>query len=159
MFGSKEQFYQDDANYGILSALSDIVKTEGPISREYAMKKVIHHWGIRRLGPAIVTRIESFFGRSGIVVRDEGYAVFLWDRDQDPDLYAGLRVKQVFDPEPRGIEAIPPQEIANAVRYIRRQSPGVSGQEMIRSVVKLWSCDMTFHQDEVVAGSRLMMSS
>ncbi|MFH0967379.1 MAG: DUF3320 domain-containing protein, partial [Methanobacteriota archaeon] len=153
LLGTKEDFYLDDANYVIPSVLSDIVKIEGPICKEYAMKKVIHHWGIRRLGPAIVERIESFFKEAGILIRDEGYGVFLWDRDKDPDLYTGIRVKQAFDPESRCIEDIPPQEIANAVRYVLLQSPGISDQDIIRVVVRVFGMTRTGPSGEEVIRS------
>ena len=53
------------------------------------------------------------------------------------------------------------QQLVDALNIISEANWPTSQRtaEMIRSVVKLWSCDMTFHQDEVVAGSRLMTSS
>lgn len=143
LIGSKEEFSRDGADADIITVLSAIVKTEGPVLKEYAMKKVINHWGMRRLGPAISERIESFFGQAGIQVRDEGYGVFLWDRDQDPLAYPSFRVSRLFDPEPRRIEEIAPQEIGNAVRYLQQQNPGISDQELVRGVVRVFGLSRT----------------
>lgn len=155
LLGTKECFYRDDANYDILSVLSDIVKTEGPVSQNQAMKKVIHHWGIRRLGPAITERIVSFYEKAGIIERDEGYGVFLWDSYAEPNSYIGFRVKQVFDPEPRRIEDIPPQEIGNAIRYVHQVNPDISGQELIRAVVRAFGMSRTGASGEAIIRSVL----
>jgi very-short-patch-repair endonuclease len=138
LLGTRESFYRDEADDKIRTVLTDIVQTEGPVSREVAMKKVMYHWGIRRLGPAITSRIESFYDKAGIIVRDEGYQVFLWLQDQDPDLYDTFRVPSALDEESRRYHDIPPQEYTNAARHILRSGREMQRQEVIKAVATLF---------------------
>lgn len=134
--GSKEDFAKDESASDIVSLLSEIVKIEGPVCEEYILRKVIQYWEIRRLSPATGERIRSLYEKAGIQVRNEGYAVFLWNTDQTPESYTGFRSQISLDPELRRIDEIAPQEIGNAVKYCNRENPGISEKDLIRMVIK-----------------------
>jgi hypothetical protein len=150
--GNRGDIAGDESEDGILSLLSAIVMTEGPVSEEHTMRRLIRSQGMKRLGPATRERIRSFYGKAGIMARDEGYAVFLWARDQDPEAYKGFRVRQLSDSGSRSIDEIAPQELANAIRYCTGEQPGLSDPDLIRSVLRVFGIRRRTPGGEAVIG-------
>ena len=99
-------------------------------------------WGIGRLGIRQERRILSLLERVPRITTQSGGREFSWNPGQLPDSYEDFRV-----PEEGGLrrdpEDIPPEEVANAVRYVLRRQVSLPREDLVREVYRLFGFQRT----------------
>jgi len=116
--------------------LEELVKEEGPIHFDYAVRRLASVWGLKRRGPRIVQAVREALN---LLLRNRKIIIkghFLWPRElQD----VPARVPVLGVPESKRIlEHIPPEEIENAMKLIARYALGISAESLIVETAKVF---------------------
>jgi hypothetical protein len=116
--------------------LEELVKEEGPIHFDYAVRRLASAWGLKRRGPRIVQAVREalnllLLNRQVII---KGY--FLWPRELQ-DVPARVPVPSVPESK-RMLEHIPPEEIENAMKLIAQYALGISAESLIVETAKVF---------------------
>ncbi len=130
--------YKRDAKRPAVNALAAIVKTEGPIVEELALRRLASWFGVQRITDRFRRRFDEI--RTACLaskpIRSE--SEIFWVANTTPNDYTGFRIPG-DDPESlRDIEHIPLPERVNAVVYILTEQFGLPRQELLREVAKLF---------------------
>ncbi len=116
--------------------LEELVREEGPIHFDYAVRRLASVWGLKRNGPRIVQAVREALN---LLLLDGKVIVkghFLWP----PNLQnVPVRVPVVGVPESkRLLEHIPPEEIENAMKLIAQYALGISADSLIVETAKVF---------------------
>lgn len=137
-----EEFYSASGDGVICQQLRRVLETEAPVSAEQLCRRVLAAWGIGRLGIRQERRILSLLERVPRITTQSGGREFSWNPGQLPDSYEDFRV-----PEEGGLrrdpEDIPPEEVANAVRYVLRRQVSLPREDLVREVYRLFGFQRT----------------
>ena len=133
--------------------LIDLVAAEGPISIDYAVRRLAEAWGLRRTGHRIATAgkqaVDQAARRDAVDVRGR----FLWRPGQSLDR---VRIPDPRVPDTRReIDDIPPEEIDLAIHSIRLGSAGVDDDQLIAQVARVFGFDRTGGRIRAVIEDRL----
>ena len=112
--------------------ISDIMACEAPISRLQLYRRVLSLWGISRMGGRITRHIYQITGRMNLKITNAGYAMFLWQPEQNPDEHTGYR-QYMTDPSD-----ISPEEVSVAVREVLETQISLSRCDLIRETARLF---------------------
>ncbi|GAB6122509.1 DUF3320 domain-containing protein [Dysgonomonas termitidis] len=109
---SSEEFFYPGHRGIILNQIKEVIETEAPISKSLLCKRVLAAWGISRLGQRLEGYINDLLMLSDFYVSHHEDSSFYWlDEEQylQYDLFrTGLR--EAVD--------LPPEEVANAMKYV-----------------------------------------
>jgi len=116
--------------------LEELVKEEGPIHFDYAVRRLAAVWGLKRRGPRIVQAAREALN---LLLRNQKAIIkghFIWPTDlQD----VPVRVPVPGVPESKRIlEHIPPEEIENAMKLIARYALGISAESLTVETAKVF---------------------
>ena len=132
--GSPEDLYLPSADRAIRELLLQVVKHEGPIRLELAVRRIVQHWDVQRVTRRTVERIRGLLAGLAVRVVPDADATFLWPSDVAPNTYTLFRVP-ADDPDSfRDAAELPLEEIQNAVLHILRQVVSAPEQDLIREV-------------------------
>jgi hypothetical protein len=116
--------------------LEELIQNEGPVHFDYAVKRLVSAWGLKRKNANIVHAVREAFN---ILLVDEKVVEkgnFLWP----PELQdAPARVPVSGVPESkRKVEHIPPEEIENAMKAVAQYALGISAESLIAETAKVF---------------------
>ena len=123
------------------SLLEELVKEEGPIHFDYAVKRLASAWGVKRKNSKIVHAVSEALNllliNRKVIVKGN----FLWP----PELQeAQVRVPVSGVPESkRKLEHIPPEEIEKAMKTIAQYALGISAESLIAETAKVFGFSRT----------------
>jgi hypothetical protein len=116
--------------------LEELIQNEGPIHFDYAAKRIISAWGLKRKNANIVHAVREALYI--LIVNDKVIEKgnFLWS----PELQdAPVRVPVPGVPESKRKPAhIPPEEIENAMKAIAQYALGISSESLIAETAKVF---------------------
>lgn len=104
----------------IRALATEIVEFEGPIHIDRLAQLTAASFGVRRLWPAREKKLAYQIRQTGLVIDDDK---FVWPPDLDPASWAEFRPNDSFVDRP--FAQVSPVEIANAMRFIRADQPGL----------------------------------
>jgi hypothetical protein len=116
--------------------LEELIQNEGPIHFDYAVKRLVSAWGLKRKNSNIVHAVRETLNllilKDKVVVKGN----FLWP----PELqYAPARVPVPGVPESKRKPAhIPPEEIENAMKTVAQYALGISAESLISETAKVF---------------------
>ncbi len=108
---------------------------------EYAAKRIVAAWGIKKSGSRIMNSIKEAVSRceKERLLRKKGD--FLWSIES---AVVSVRVPdQNISESLRKIEHIPPEEIESAILLIVRQAVGISVESLLVETARLFGFDRT----------------
>lgn len=105
----------------VRAVATEIAEFEGPIHLDRLAQLTAASFGVQRLWPARAKKLIYQIRQAGLVV-DSGK--FVWPSDLDPATWAEFRPSDSTVERP--FVEISPVEVANAMRFIRTQQPGVT---------------------------------
>lgn len=108
----------------IRAVASEIAEFEGPIHIDRLAQLTAASFGVQRLWPAREKKLTYQIRQAGLVVEDK----FVWASDLDPTTWSEFRPNDSTVERP--FTEISPVEIANAMRFLRDGTPGISGAEL-----------------------------
>jgi hypothetical protein len=116
--------------------LEELVKEEGPIHFDYAVRRLASVWGLKRRGSRIVQAVREALN---LLLRNRKVIIkghFLWPTDLQE---VSVRVPVPGVPESKRIfEHIPPEEIENAMKLIARYALGISAESLMVETAKVF---------------------
>jgi hypothetical protein len=116
--------------------LEELVREEGPIHFDYAVKRLASAWGIKRKSPKIVQAVREALN---LLLIDRKVIVkgsFLWPPELQ-DVPARVPVSGVPESK-RKPEHIPPEEIESAMTLITQYALGISAESLIVETAKVF---------------------
>ena len=119
------------------AVLKEIVDREGPISLRVAARRLGAFWGIGRVSPALQDKTKQLALEAGLRIIRHQDELFLWPARQDPEQYERFRVAG-DDPESRrDARDLPPEEVANAARYVLHQQGSLPLEDLVKETARL----------------------
>jgi hypothetical protein len=109
----------------VRSVAMEIVDFEGPIHVDRLAQLVAASFGVQRLWPARAKKIVYQIKQTGLTI--DG-AKFVWPEGVDPESWREFRPNSSENDRP--FLYVSPVEIANAMRFLRDTSPGMSSSEL-----------------------------
>jgi hypothetical protein len=121
--------------------LEELIQNEGPIHFDYAVKRLVSAWGLKRKNANIVHAIREALNILLVNAKVVEKGNFLWP----PELQdAPARVPVPGVPESkRKPEHIPPEEIENAMKTIAQYALGISAESLIAETAKVFGFNHT----------------
>ncbi len=109
--GSEEFFYPGH-RAAILNQIKEIMETEAPISKSLLCKRVLAAWGISRLGQRLDSYLNELLQSTPFYVSHSEDLSFYWLNEEHYLKY------DLFRTGLRDAVDLPPDEVANAMKYI-----------------------------------------
>jgi hypothetical protein len=116
--------------------LEELVKKEGPVHFDYALKRLASLWGVKRKGPRIVHAMREALN---ILIVNQKVIVkgnFLWPPELQ-DVPVRTPIPGVPESK-RKPEYIPPEEIENSMKTIAQYALGISAESLITETEKVF---------------------
>lgn len=132
-----EAFYSSEHTRYILDQLNKLVEEEGPIAYSLLCRRMLHSWGISRMGARVDRRLNELLSRLGLEQTVGNSTVFYWPRTVAPADYSDYRLAAA-DQDRRNAEELPPQEIANAVRAVLAAEISLPEEDLARQLIRLF---------------------
>lgn len=132
-----EEFYSASSDAIIRNQISQVIREEGPVSRQLLGRRVLQAWGLTRSGSRIERRLEECTETMllSTTTADDG-TVFYWPDSVMPGAYHLYRVS-AGDQERRNAEDLPPEETANAVYDVLFNQSSLPEEELVKETVRL----------------------
>jgi len=121
--------------------LEELIQNEGPIHFDYAVKRLVSAWGLKRKNANIVHAVREALNLLTVNEKVIVKGNFLWP----PELQdAPARVPVPGVPESkRKLDHIPPEEIENAMKNIAQYALGISAESLIAETAKVFGFNHT----------------
>jgi len=130
------EFYREENRQLQSRLLEELVREEGPIHFDVAVRRLASAWGLQRCSPKIVQVVKDALNLllvSGKVIT-KGY--FLWPPDMRE---VPVRVPVADVPESkRALEHVPPEEIERAMQLIVQYALSISVDSLIAETAKVF---------------------
>jgi hypothetical protein len=116
--------------------LEELIQNEGPIHFDYAVKRLVSAWGLKRKNAKIVHAVREALYLLIVkeTVIEKGH--FLWSPNRQ-DVPARVPVPGVPESK-RKPEHIPPEEIESAMKAIAQYALGISSESLIAETAKVF---------------------
>ena len=132
-FINPEDFALPSMTKIIQSRIEAVLAEEAPISKALLTRRVLQSFGIARAGSRIQARMDDIYRRMRLKKTVQDEAVVFWNREQDPNSYAGCRYSSS---EIRDIRDVPVQEIANAIYAVLHEQISMGPDDLVREAAK-----------------------
>lgn len=109
----------------VRAVATEIAEFEGPIHIDRLAQLTAASFGVQRLWPAREKKLNYQIRQTGLVVDDDK---FVWPSDLDPATWGEFRPNDSTVDRP--FTQISPVEIANAMRLLKRRTPGISDPDL-----------------------------
>ncbi|MEM2107882.1 MAG: DUF3320 domain-containing protein [Candidatus Bathyarchaeia archaeon] len=134
------EFHSDENRRLQSRLLEELVREEGPIHFDLAVRRLASAWGLKRCGPKVVQAVREALNLllldGKVVVK--GY--FLWPLNMQN---VPVRVPATEIPESkRALEHIPPEEIANAMLLVVQYALSISVDSLIVETAKVFGFNL-----------------
>jgi very-short-patch-repair endonuclease len=136
--GVGADFYAPPSDAAITAAINAIVRHEGPVSLHLCARKVMEAWGLKRMTPAVLSRIGECISAEGLRSQVCSYGTFLWPSTLLSAGWSGLRLPGSSEDSFRDVEDLPPEEIANGARYILSQQVAMPVAALVKETARLF---------------------
>jgi hypothetical protein len=136
--GNADYFASYESTFIIKRQIAAVLEAEAPVSREVLCKRVLEAWGISRMGARISRRFDELFSALRVKSTSIENTVFYWRPGVEPLSYDDFRVPSSDEKSRRGLEQIPPEEIASAVKYILNQQIGLLMEDLDREISRIF---------------------
>jgi len=109
---SGEDFFNPVHKKSIQDQIRKVIETEAPISRSLLCKRILSAWGISRLGQRLDGYFSELLTLSGFYPSQYEDLTFYWLSEEHYQQYGIFRtgIRDAID--------LPPEEVANAMKYI-----------------------------------------
>ncbi len=131
--GAPDDFHEQKSIMVIRGICEEIVKYEAPVSVDIIIRKAISAFGISRLTAKAEQRVRDVISTLEVYEKDG----FIWKNGISPEKYPLCRVP-ANDDEKRSMDEIPPEEIANAVRFLIANQISMSREDLIRETAHVF---------------------
>ena len=116
--------------------LEELIQNEGPIHFDYAVKRLVSAWGLKRKNSNIVSAVREALNililKDKVVVKGN----FLWPPELQ-DATARVPVYKVSESK-REPAHIPPEEIEDAMKTVVQYALGISAESLISETAKVF---------------------
>jgi Protein of unknown function (DUF4011)/REase_MTES_1575/Protein of unknown function (DUF3320)/AAA domain len=134
---SSDDFLQTHNRRKICDQIFNVVQVEAPISKSLLCKRVLSSWGISRIGTRVNTQFEILFSQLNLRKTGKNKNLFFWSEGQKPEDYSIYRITK-DDSKKREADDLPPEEVANAVKSVLKNSISLSKDALIRETARLF---------------------
>lgn len=140
---SQDDFYQPTTTRMIAAQITQVANAEGPISYALLCRRIVHAWGMSKVGKRIETRIHAVC--AGVKLRKTRYGTltYYWPETIDPAEYSAFRIPGDDKQTKRDAEDLPPEEVANAAQEVLREQISLPEVDLIREVARLFGFQRT----------------
>lgn len=121
----------------INNQIKKIIDTEAPITRNLLTKRVLHSWGISKLGTRINNHFQKLLTDDNLKKTGLKNSEIFWNEIVTPDNYLSYRVF-TKDGNKRDAEDLPPEEVANGLREILSHQISLPKDELVRAGSRLF---------------------
>lgn len=133
---SSEDFLQPHNKAKVVGQILQILERESPVSKNLLSKRLLAAWGISRIGSRAASHIESILPTVDMKITQKGKNVILWKQQHNPSEYSVFRISEL-ESHKRDADDLPPEEVANAVRYVLINQISLPKTELIRETSKI----------------------
>lgn len=133
-----EDFTKEADDNLILSVISGIIQTEGPVSFDLLLERLSEYWHIHRKTSSIKEKVRILSESSGSLVTDEDGKEFFWPPGVDPLEYRRYRTHKGEDPWRRRSDDIPSIEIQNAVRDLLNNYRSLQRKNLLKKTATIF---------------------
>jgi len=121
----------------ITEKMRQVIEIEGPISKSLLYRRVLHSYGLTRIG----SRLDQVFASAAGMLRNQitaqNTAQFYWPINLSPKDCNYFRI-QTADNDRRVAEDLPVQETAAAVVYVLKIQFSMSQDDLVREISKVF---------------------
>ncbi|MFN0206614.1 MAG: DUF3320 domain-containing protein [Planctomycetota bacterium] len=135
--GSSDAFAHNINHSRIQQLIEQFVAAEGPVHADRAIRFVADCYQITRVTRAVSSRIEEWITSLAVARRIQQSGNYLWPATLDISQYRGFRVPSSGS-EPRAIDEICPEELANAAELILKSAVGITQDALVRDTADLF---------------------
>jgi very-short-patch-repair endonuclease len=143
----KNEFHYTENRENQTRLLEELVKNEGPVHFDYAVKRLAGAWGVRQVTPRVSHAVKEALNN---LIREQKVVIkgsFLWP-PQTKD--TPLRVPMQGVPESkRKPEYIPPEEIESAMKLIAQYALSISEDSLIAETAKIFGVTHSYESSKV----------
>lgn len=134
---ASELFYEASETPAIRHAVDEVLAAEAPISESLLTARVRAQWGFKASGKRIIERVRSIVATSGARVTVHGEDTFYWSADSDPERWNAFRVAGEDPLDQRGVEDLPPEEIAAAAHAVLSTQLSLTKEGLVSETARL----------------------
>jgi len=131
-------FYDRSSTSAMLNAIMQILEKEAPVHRDALVTTIRQTWGFNRAGTKIHERVISCVQSLPMEKRPKLVGTFYWPNNVDPNRYTSFRTPVAGDTNPRSIQEIPPEELANAAKALVEHYGSMSREDLLRSTANIF---------------------
>ncbi len=132
----KNEFYFQENRVLQSRLLEELVREEGPIHFDLAVRRLAAAWAVQRVGPKVVQAVHEALD---MLIKDHRLTVrdnFLWPNDL---VEIPVRVPIPGEPESlRLLEHIPPEEIEKALKLVAKYALGIKSESLIIETARVF---------------------
>ncbi|TWP29532.1 DUF3320 domain-containing protein [Apibacter muscae] len=129
-YGSEEFFYSGHKSI-ILNQIKEVMETEAPISKTLLSKRVLAAWGISRLGQRLDSYLQELLMSTSFFISQNEDLSFYWLNEEQYQRYDYFRTGL------RDAVNLPPEEVANAMKYILTNEISIPTTDLSRLTAQL----------------------
>lgn len=129
---SSEEFFSPDHKYKILRQIREVIEMEAPISKSLLCKRILAAWGISRLGQRLEGYLNELLASGGFYTSRYEDLVFYWLNAEQHWNYS------IFRTGFRDAIDLPPEEVANAMKYILTNEISLPTADLSRLCAQLF---------------------
>ncbi|QOL49022.1 DUF3320 domain-containing protein [Massilia litorea] len=139
--GDADLFYEKASIPLIRAQLANVIRYEGPVSRDLLFRRVARAWGVARL----TRRVEEHLARlvPHAPVTADGEAPVYWPENVNAADWEGLRVPDGNADSRRAIDDICIEELGNAALYVLDRQGATGKDGLARAVCRLFGISRT----------------
>ena len=127
-----EEFFFSENRKIILDQINKVIETEAPISRTLLCKRILAAWNISRLGPRIDSYLEELFNWKNYYVSESENLNFYWIDETQYHNFDYFRTGE------RDAVDLPPEEVANALKYVLTDEISLPTADLSRLCAQLF---------------------
>lgn len=116
--------------------MNEIIQTEAPIYERLLKKRIVKAWGFTRMGDNIQSVLNTCLPKQMEITQLGEERVF-WSTQQTASIYADYRIP-ADEAGKRGIDEIPPEELANAMYEVLVDFNTCEQDTLFRETVRLF---------------------
>lgn len=129
---SNEEFFSPGYKNTILRQIKEVMEGEAPISRSLLCKRILSAWGISRLGQRLDGYLEELLSSENYYTTRHEDLIFYWLSKEQYQDYTAFRTGN------RDAVDLPPEEVANAMKYILTNEISLPTTDLSRLCAQLF---------------------
>ncbi|WP_294471079.1 DUF3320 domain-containing protein [uncultured Bacteroides sp.] len=126
-----DDFYLEESDDILMDQFQKILEAEAPISKSLLEKKLLSEWGIPRMVMRAEKRLNKVLCKLKFYQNEYDRLVFYWKDKAQCDSYFNFRPLSERD-----ATDLPPEEVANAVKQIMKESISMPLKDLIKACLR-----------------------